>query len=127
MTLAFIVANEMSARMAVATGKGLADLIRENFGVKITFYLMMILFLTNLACIVAEFAGVAASIEIFHMSQPIWARLLGVSVPTVRAWEQGQNEPAGPVRRLLQVLLKHPEQSIKDIVNDKNQKRLKVG
>ena len=71
MTIALIIAQEMSARMAVATGKGLADLIRENFGVKITFYLMLIFFITNLICIMAEFSGIAASMEIFHISKYI--------------------------------------------------------
>src|SRR3989338_1096169 len=71
MTLALIVAQEMSARMAVATGKGLADLIRENFGVKFTFYLMLLLFIVNLICLMAEFSGLAASLEIFHINKYI--------------------------------------------------------
>ncbi len=68
-TLALIVVQEMCARMAVATGKGLADLIRENYGVKITFYLMAVLFLVNITNIMAEFSGVAVSLEIFHISK----------------------------------------------------------
>ena len=64
-TFALIVVQEMCARMAVATGKGLADLIRENFGVKITFYLMLVLLFVNLTNVMAEFAGIAASMEIF--------------------------------------------------------------
>ena len=68
-TFALIVVQEMCARMAVATGKGLADLIRENFGVKMTFYLMLVLLLVNLSNVMAEFAGVAASLEIFGMSK----------------------------------------------------------
>jgi len=68
-TFALIIVQEMCARMAVATGKGLADLIRENFGVKVTFYLMLVLFVINLANVTAEFAGVAASLEIFHVSK----------------------------------------------------------
>ena len=68
-TLALIVVQEMCARMAVATGKGLADLIRENFGVKVTFYFMAVLLLTNIANVMAEFAGVAAGLEIFHVSK----------------------------------------------------------
>src|SRR3982750_1949272 len=59
-TVALIVVQEMCARMAVATGKGLADLIRENFGVKITFYLMLVLLIVNMGNVMAEFAGVAA-------------------------------------------------------------------
>ncbi len=68
-TLALIVIQEMCARMAVATGKGLADLIRENFGVKITFHLMWILLVVNLLNVMAEFAGVAASLEIFNINK----------------------------------------------------------
>ena len=59
------------------------------------------------------------------MSQPIWALFLGVSLPTVRAWEQGQNEPAGPVRRLLQLLMKDPGSAVKTF--SKEMKKLKVG
>jgi putative transcriptional regulator len=64
-------------------------------------------------------------VEVFHMSQPIWARFLGVSLPTVRAWEQGHNEPAGPVRRLLQLLMKDPGAAVKTF--SKETKKLKVG
>jgi len=70
-TIALIIVQEMVARMAVATGKGLADLIRENYGVKVTFYLMLVLFVVNLTNVMAEFAGVAASLEIFHISKYI--------------------------------------------------------
>ena len=68
-TLALIIVQEMCARMAVVTGKGLADLIRENFGVKVTFYLMLILLVVNMGNVVAEFAGIAASMEIFGVSK----------------------------------------------------------
>ena len=68
-TLALIVVQEMCARMAVATGKGLADLIRENYGVKITFYLMLTLLFVNITNVMAEFAGVAASLQIFGISK----------------------------------------------------------
>jgi Mn2+/Fe2+ NRAMP family transporter len=70
-TVALIVVQEMCARMAVATGKGLADLIRENFGVKVTFYLMLVLLVVNMGNVMAEFAGVAASMEIFGVSKYI--------------------------------------------------------
>jgi Mn2+/Fe2+ NRAMP family transporter len=66
-TVALIVVQEMSARMGAVTGKGLADLIRENFGVKLTFYLMLMLLLANYGNTVSEFAGVAASMELFHV------------------------------------------------------------
>lgn len=68
-TLALIVVQEMCSRMAVATNKGLADLIRENFGVKVTFYLMVALLVVNMTNVMAEFAGVAASMEIFGVSK----------------------------------------------------------
>ena len=75
-TLALILVQEMCARMGVVTGKGLADLIRERFGVKSTFYIMLALVVANLGNTVAEFAGVAESMDIFGV--PKW-----VSVPTV--------------------------------------------
>jgi NRAMP (natural resistance-associated macrophage protein)-like metal ion transporter len=64
-TVALIVVQEMSARMGVVTGKGLADLIRENFGVKVTFWVMVALLIADLGNTIAEFSGVAASLEIF--------------------------------------------------------------
>jgi NRAMP (natural resistance-associated macrophage protein)-like metal ion transporter len=76
-TGALIIIQEMCARMGVVSGKGLSDLIRERFGARITFYLMIVLFLTNLGNTISEFAGVAASMEIFgiskHLSVPISA------------------------------------------------------
>ncbi|MBU1206827.1 MAG: Nramp family divalent metal transporter [Proteobacteria bacterium] len=70
-TVALIVIQEMCARMGVVSGKGLSDLIRERFGAKATFYLMIALFFTNLGNTVSEFAGVAASLEIFGVSKYI--------------------------------------------------------
>jgi NRAMP (natural resistance-associated macrophage protein)-like metal ion transporter len=70
-TFALIIIQEMCARMGVVTGKGLSDLIRERFGAKITFYLMIILFFTNLGNTISEFAGIAASLEIFGVSKYI--------------------------------------------------------
>lgn len=79
-TLALIIVQEMCARMAIATGKGLADLIRENFGVKVTFYLMLALLFVNITNVMAEFAGVAASLEIFHISKFISVPLAALFV-----------------------------------------------
>jgi NRAMP (natural resistance-associated macrophage protein)-like metal ion transporter len=70
-TLALIVVQEMCSRMGIVTGKGLADLIREQYGVKATFYVMVALLVANLANTVAEFAGVAAALEIFGVSKYI--------------------------------------------------------
>jgi NRAMP (natural resistance-associated macrophage protein)-like metal ion transporter len=79
-TFALIVVQEMCARMAVATGKGLADLIRENFGVKITFYLMLVLLFVNLTNVMAEFSGIAASMEIFGVSRYLAVPFSGLFV-----------------------------------------------
>lgn len=80
MTIALVVVQEMSARMGAVTGKGLADLIRENYGVKITLFVMIGLFLADLGNTVSEFAGVAASMEVFGVSKyiavPIGAYLI---------------------------------------------------
>jgi Mn2+/Fe2+ NRAMP family transporter len=67
--VALIVVQEMCARMGVVTGKGLSDLIREKFGAKITFYLMIGMFLTNMGNAISNFAGVAAGMEIFGVSK----------------------------------------------------------
>ena len=75
-TLALILVQEMTARMGVVTGKGLSDLIRERFGVKATFYVLLALLVANLGNTMAEFIGVAESLEIFGISR--W-----VSVPCV--------------------------------------------
>lgn len=66
-----IVIQEMSARMGAVTGSGLADLIRENYGARVTFYVMLALLVTNLCNTMAEFAGVAASMQIFGLSKYI--------------------------------------------------------
>lgn len=69
MIVALVVIQEMCTRMGAVTGKGLADLIRERFGVRITFYAMVGLLLGNLGNIMSEFAGVAASMELFGISK----------------------------------------------------------
>src|SRR5216684_2938434 len=71
MTLALIVIQEMSARMGAITGKGLSDLIREEFGLRLTFVMMIGLILTNFGNIVGEFAGIAGSLELFGLSKYI--------------------------------------------------------
>lgn len=67
--IALIVIQEMCARMGVVTGKGLSDLIREKFGAKTTFYLMIGVFLTNMGNVLSEFAGVAAGMEVFGVNK----------------------------------------------------------
>src|SRR5256886_8725295 len=68
-TIALVVVQEMSSRMGAVTGKGLSDLIREEFGFRLTFFLMLALVVTNFGNVVAEFAGVASSLELFHASR----------------------------------------------------------
>src|SRR6266496_5536000 len=77
-TVLLIVTQEMCSRMGAVTGKGLSDLIREEFGLRTTFLLMLGLLLTNFGNVVAEFAGVAGSLSLFGI--PIWA-----SVPSCAA------------------------------------------
>ncbi len=68
-TLALIVVQEMCARMGVVTGKGLSDLIREEFGFRITFIMMILLVVVNFANVIAEFSGIAGSMQLFHVSK----------------------------------------------------------
>ena len=74
-TLLLIVTQEMCSRMGAVTGKGLSDLIREEFGLRTTFFMMAALLATNLTNVMANFAGIASSLELFGVSRYI-------SVPT---------------------------------------------
>lgn len=80
-TIALVVIQEMCARMGAVTGKGLSDLIRESFGVKVTFYVMIALLLTNMGNSVSEFAGIAASLGIFGVS-----KYISVPVSSLLVW-----------------------------------------
>ena len=68
-TLALIVVQEMCARMGVVTGKGLSDLIREEFGLRITFVIMILLVAVNFTNVVTEFSGIAGSMQLFHVTK----------------------------------------------------------
>ena len=81
MTIALYVTEEMCARMGVVTGKGLSDLIREEFGFRPTFFVMITGFFVDLANVVAEFAGVAAAMQIFHIS-----KYISVPIAAVLVW-----------------------------------------
>ncbi|HZP48127.1 MAG TPA: Nramp family divalent metal transporter [Vicinamibacterales bacterium] len=68
-TIALVVIQEMASRMGAVTGKGLSDLIREEFGFRLTFVVMVTLVVTNFGNVVAEFAGIASSLELFGLSR----------------------------------------------------------
>jgi Mn2+/Fe2+ NRAMP family transporter len=82
-TIALIVVQEMAARMGAVTGKGLADLIREEFGLRATFFTMVVLGMADLANIVAEFAGLASGMGIFNASKYLVVPLGALLVWTV--------------------------------------------
>src|ERR1700742_4596644 len=84
-TIALIVVQEMCARMGVVTGKGLSYLIREEFGLRITFVIMILLVAVNFTNVVTEFSGIAGSMQLFHLTKYIsvpvcalivWARVV---------------------------------------------------
>src|SRR5258708_33171726 len=81
-TLLLIVTQEMCSRMGAVTGKGLSDLIREEFGLRITFIVMAVLVLANLTNMIADFAGIAGSLEIFGISRYITGPLGALPVGT---------------------------------------------
>jgi len=80
-TLALIVVQEMCARMGAVTGKGLSDLIREEFGLRMTFVVMILLVIVNFGNVVTEFVGIAGSMQLFHIS-----KYLSVPVCAVIVW-----------------------------------------
>jgi len=79
-TLVLIVTQEMCSRMGAVTGKGLSDLIREEFGLRITFLLMALLVMVNLTNVMSEFAGIAGSLELFGISKYISVPLAAIAV-----------------------------------------------
>lgn len=68
-TFSLAITQEVGARMGLVTGKGLASLIREKFGIRWTTFIMAVLLIANIGTIAAEFAGVASAFEIFHVSK----------------------------------------------------------
>src|SRR6195952_5516208 len=70
-TIALIVVQEMCARMGAVTGKGLSDLIREEFGLRTTFLVLLLLVIVNFCNVAGEFAGIAGSMQLFHLSKYI--------------------------------------------------------
>lgn len=79
-TIALIVVQEMCARMGAVTGKGLSDLIREEFGFRITFFMMLGILITNFGNVVTEFIGIATSLELWGLSRFVTVPICGVIV-----------------------------------------------
>jgi len=79
-TVLLIVTQEMCSRMGAVTGKGLSDLIREEFGLRTTFVMMAVLVLANLTNVMANFAGIAGSLELFHITRYISVPIGGLLV-----------------------------------------------
>jgi NRAMP (natural resistance-associated macrophage protein)-like metal ion transporter len=79
-TVLLIVTQEMCSRMGAVTGKGLSDLIREEFGLRTTFVMMVVLVLANLTNVMANFAGIASSLELFSLSRYITVPLGALAV-----------------------------------------------
>lgn len=83
-TLALIVVQEMCARMGAVTGKGLSDLIREEFGLRMTFFMLVLLVIVNFGNVITEFSGIAGSMQLFHISKflsvPICAFIVWILV-----------------------------------------------
>src|SRR6185295_388176 len=79
-TIVLIITQEMCSRMGAVTGKGLSDLIREEFGLRVTFLLMALLVIVNLTNVMSEFAGIASSLEILGISKYISVPLCALAV-----------------------------------------------
>src|SRR5271165_5095228 len=80
-TIALIVVQEMCARMGVVTGKGLSDLIREEFGLRLTVVMMAFLVVVNFTNVITEFIGIAGSLHLFHVS-----KFVSVPICAVLVW-----------------------------------------
>ena len=80
-TLVLVITQEMCSRMGAVTGKGLSDLIREEFGLRLTFLMMTLLVLVNITNVMSEFAGVASALELFHIS-----RYISVPIAAIAVW-----------------------------------------
>ncbi len=80
-TISLIVVQEMCARMGVVTGKGLSDLIREEFGLRLTFVLMVLLVIVNYTNVVTEFIGIAGSLRLFYVS-----KFVSVPISAAMVW-----------------------------------------
>ena len=97
--MALIVVQEMAARMGAITGKGLSDLIREEFGLRMTFFTMIVLGFADFGNIAAEFAGLASGMGIFGIS-----KFIAVPLGALLVWTVIVRGSYKPVERVLLVL-----------------------
>src|ERR1051325_7477848 len=97
-TIALVVVQEMAARMGAVTGKGLSDLIREEFGLRATFFSMIVFGLADLGTIAAEFAGIASGLGLFGVS-----KYISVPLGAVLVWAVIVYGSYKPIERLLLV------------------------
>src|SRR5215469_12137431 len=95
-TLALIVVQEMAARMGAVTGKGLSDLIREEFGLRATFFTMLVLGVADFGNIMAEFAGIASGMSLFSVS-----KYISVPLGAALVWIMVVRNSYKPVERIL--------------------------
>src|ERR1700681_384293 len=95
-TVALIVVQEMAARMGAITGKGLSDLIREEFGLRMTFFTMIVLGLADFCNVVAEFAGLASGMGVFGIS-----KYISVPIGAAIVWTVIVRGSYKPVERVL--------------------------
>ena len=79
-TVALIIIQEMCARMGAITGKGLSDLIRERFGLRVTVWVMLGMLVSNLTNTLAEFAGIASASEIFGLTRYVAVPVAAITV-----------------------------------------------
>jgi NRAMP (natural resistance-associated macrophage protein)-like metal ion transporter len=95
-TIALIVVQEMAARMGAASGKGLSDLVREEFGLRMTFFTMLILSMADFGTIMAEFAGIASGMGVFGVS-----KYVAVPLGAALVWYVIVKGSYRPVERIL--------------------------
>src|SRR5215467_1606379 len=95
-TIALIVVQEMAARMGAVTGKGLSDLIREEFGLRATFFTMLVLGVADFGNIMSEFAGIAAGMSLFSVS-----KYISVPLGAAVVWLMVVRNSYKPVERIL--------------------------
>jgi len=79
--IVLVIIQEMNARMGMVTGKGLADLIRENAGVKVTFFIFIGLLIADIGNTTTEFAGIAGSMQVFGIS-----KYISVPISAIFVW-----------------------------------------